>query len=166
MRKLDDRLDRMEPLAALALAVAEGGEGGAFGASGVIEALLEAMFLMAIADGEVCEEEIRQFARSCERLLGEITEGDVEGMFLQWASLVAEEGWERRMRAIAGAAAGTPLAEPAFRLSVAIALADERVASEEVDGIDLMAQALGIDPGRSQEIMREVQEELFGEPLP
>jgi tellurite resistance protein len=165
MRRLDgQRLERLEPLAAQALAAIETtGWGEGEGAPAlVVDALLEAMFLMAVADGVVQEEEIRQFARSCERLLGDVTEGDVEGMFMAWAGGLAEDGWEARMRSISGTVAGTDLAELAFRLAVALAVVDDRLVREEADGIEIMAQALGIDPERSRRIVREVHAEIVG----
>lgn len=156
MRRLPrDSWGHLGPLAARAVATAD-----EQAETGVIESLLEAMFLMAIADGSVCEDEVREFARACRELLGDITEGDIEGMFLQWAEAVAEEGWERRLRAIASSVAGTDLAEPAFRLAVAIALADHRVAVAEADGIDLMAQALGLETDEAQLIVQQIHRDL------
>ena len=146
-----------------ALAVVADSAEGAL-APGAVDALLEAMFLMAVADGDMSEPEVRQFARSCEQMLGdlEISEGDLEGMFAQFASGVAEEGWEARMRAIAATVAGTELGELSFRLAVAIALVDDRVADGEASAIETMAQALGIDPERSQVLVGEIYGELFG----
>lgn len=160
VRRFDNNeFERLTPLAAELLSSAELRDESA--PAGVIDALLEAMFLMAVADGEVHEAEVRQFARTCERLLGEVTEADVEGMFLHWAGEMAEEGWEPRMRNIAGAVAGTELGKLAFRLAVAMAIADERITYEEAEGIELMAQALGIDPDLSHAIFEEVKAEIF-----
>ena len=64
----DRSLDRLAPLAALALASideVDGAEGHA------VDALLEAMFLLSIADGDLADEELAQLARGCRRLLGD-----------------------------------------------------------------------------------------------
>lgn len=159
MPELDEaQIDRLAPLAAVALASVEDAQGTEI----AIDALLEAMFLLAIADGDLDDEEIRHLARACKRLLGPLVEADLEGLFLQWSSAIAEEGWELRMRAISSTVAGTPLAEPAFRLAVLVALADGRIAPDEADGIDLMAQALGIRPDIAAKIVQDVVRDLSG----
>lgn len=152
------RLDRLAPLAAVALASVE----DAGGAETALDALLEAMFLLAIADGDLDEEEVRHLARACKRLLGPLVEADLEGLFLHWSAAIADEGWERRMRSISSAVAGTALAEPAFRLAVLVALADGRMDPGEADGIDLMAQALGIRPDAAANIVQDVVRDLSG----
>ncbi len=154
----EEQLSRLAPLAAVALASAEGA-----GAEGhVIDALLEAMFLLAVSDGDLDESEVRHLAQACKRLLGSTVEADLEGLFLQWSAAIAEEGWERRMRAISATVANTELAGPAFRLAVVVALADGRIAPDEADGIDLMAQALGIRPDIAGRIVQDVVRDLNG----
>lgn len=128
----------------------------------VAEGLLEAMFLLAVADGDLDDEEVRQLARACEALLGDAVEANLEPLFLQWSSAIAEEGWEPRMRTIAASVAGTELADPAFRLAVVVALADGRMLPDEADGIDLMAQALGIRPDAAAQIVQDVVRNLPG----
>lgn len=157
----DRSLDRLAPLAALALASideVDGAEGHA------VDALLEAMFLLSIADGELVDEEMVQLARGCRRLLGDSIDADLEGLFLQWSAAVADEGWENRMRATAATVVGTPLAEPAFRLAVAVALADGRIVLGEADGLDTMAQALGIEPDDASRIVQDVIRHLAQTP--
>ncbi|MCS6902431.1 MAG: tellurite resistance TerB family protein [Myxococcales bacterium] len=154
----DKPLERLAPLAAVALAAVE--DAGTTEAA--LDALLEAMFLLALADGELDEEEVRQMAGACKRLLGPLVEADLEGLFLYWSAAIAEEGWERRMRRISAEVAGTALAEPAFRLAVLVALADGRIAPDEAEGIDLMAQALGIRPDSAAHIVQDVVRNLFG----
>lgn len=152
------QLDRLAPLAAVALASVE----DAGGTEVALDALLEAMFLLAITDGDLDEGEVKHLARASKRLLGPLVEGDLEGLFLHWSAAIAEEGWERRMRRIAGEVAGTALAEPAFRLAVLVALADGRIAADEAEGIDLMAQALGIRPDSAAHIVQDVVRDLTG----
>lgn len=160
MPRLDEQqIERLVPLAVVALASAE--EAGR-AESHVIDALLEAMFLLAVADGDLAENEVRHLARACKRLLGDAIEADLEFLFLQWSASIAEEGWERRMRSIASSVVGTELAVPAFQLAVVVALADGRIAPDEADGIDLMAQALGIRPDTAGQIVQDVVRDLSG----
>ena len=157
----DRSLDRLAPLASLALSSIDevsGAEGQA------VDALLEAMFLLSIADGDLGDEELVQMARGCRRLLGDSVDADIEGRFLQWSAAVADEGWEQRMRSIAASVVDTPLAEPAFRLAVAVALADGRIVPGEADGLDTMAQTLGIMPDAASRIVQDVVRHLASPP--
>ena len=149
MHKLDD--ERLA--AALAAAEEAGTDRGA---------VLEAMFLMAAADGEVSEVEIAQFASRCGPLVGEVAPSEVEGMFLEWGAALEEEGWERRVRSVGKALVGTPLAEVAFRAAVAVALADDYVVGAESHAMDVLAEALGIGLDEAHGVVREVYDELFG----
>jgi uncharacterized tellurite resistance protein B-like protein len=126
-------------------------------------AIVEAMFLMAVADGDVSEPEVREFAKASADVVGELTEADIEGMFMELAGAVEEEGWERRVRAVGATLKDDPeLSETAYRLSMAVALADDFVAHEEAAAMDTFAASFGIDPERAHVIVREVHEELFG----
>lgn len=159
MPELDEvQMDRLAPLAAMTLASIE----GTVGIEAAVDSLLEAMFLLAIADGDLDDEEIRHLARACKRLLGPWVEADLESLFLHWSTAIAEEGWEARMRAVSSIVIRTPLAEPAFRLAVLVALADGRIAPDEAEGIDLMAQALGIRPDIAARIVQDVVCDLSG----
>lgn len=124
--------------------------------------ILEAMFLMAAADGEVSPEEMQRFAGSIESIVQGASEADLEGMLAEMGALLEEEGWERRSRAVAKALKGKPGAEIAFRLATAVAFVDDAVAPEESSALDEMAMAMDISNDRAHEIMSEVHRELFG----
>jgi uncharacterized tellurite resistance protein B-like protein len=128
-----------------------------------IEAILEVMFLMAAVDGEVSEEEIRQFAQSCEPLVGEMTEADVEGTLVGMSGLLAEEGWDRRARQVGAVLQPSAFRELAFRMAVAVAMVDDYVAGAEAAAIDTLAGSFGIDPERASQLMRAVYKDLFEE---
>lgn len=150
MQELDER--RRAALAARATGVSDDAKG----------AVLEAMFLMAAVDGDVSEVEIRELARACKPLVGDVSNGDVEGMLLSMHATLAEEGWERRAKSIGQAIAGGPVAELAYSLAVRVALADDYVVGVESDAMDALADALGIDLDRRGELLREAYDELFG----
>jgi len=147
-----ETLSRMRERAALSLeeAVAEG------------PFVLEAMFLMAAADGEVTPQEIERFADSVAVIVAGASEADVERMLGEMSGLLADEGWDRRSRAVASALKGRPGAELAFRLATAVAFVDDSVADAESSALDEMAMAMGISHERANAIMVEVHDELFG----
>src|SRR5258708_38270467 len=82
------------------------GDGGSDASS-----ILEAMFLMAAADGEVSPEEMQHFADSMDAIVEGASEADLEGMLAEMSALLEEEGWERRSRAVARDLKGKPAAE-------------------------------------------------------
>jgi tellurite resistance protein len=146
-----ESLDRMQKRAALSLedAVAEG------------PFVLEAMFLMAAADGEVSADEIERFADSLGSIVPGASEADVERMLGEMSGLLEDEGWDRRARAVASALKGRPGAELAFRLATAVAFVDDSVHDAESSALDEMAMAMGITHERANQIMVEVHDELF-----
>jgi tellurite resistance protein len=124
--------------------------------------IVEAMFLMAAADGHITTEEIQRFADSVTTILGDVSESDLEGMLSEMNSALVEEGWERRARAVGRALKGTPGAEIAFRLATAVAFVDDSVTAEESVAFDEMATAMEIPSDRAHEIMSDVHRQLFG----
>lgn len=163
MRNLEDaNVERISILAADVSAAIQS-EGDA--SPDEVEAILEAMFLMAVVDGEVSDVEIRQFARSCEPLVGELTEGDVEGTLLTMAGTLADEGWPRRAAHVGQVLARSPLKERAFRLAVAVAMIDDYVANAEAAAIDTLSNAFGFEPEHSDALVKQVYGELFGATL-
>jgi tellurite resistance protein len=148
MQELDDaQIAHLAPLASTA---------GAHAAD-----LVEAMFLMAAADGEISEVEIRTLARSCSRLGLSLTEAELEAKMHALHTAIEKDGWETRVSAVGKALSGTALAETAYRLAVSVALADDYVVGEEMNAMDTLAAALGIDSDRSHVILREVHDTLF-----
>ncbi|HEX9297521.1 MAG TPA: hypothetical protein VF881_16880 [Polyangiaceae bacterium] len=124
--------------------------------------IVEAMFLMAAADGQITTGEIQRFADSVTTILGDVSESDLEGMLSEMNSALEEEGWDRRARAVGRALKGGPGAEMAFRLATAVAFIDDSVTAEESVAFDEMATAMEIPADRAHEIMSEVHRQLFG----
>lgn len=151
MHELDET--KIEHLAAASAALASGDR----------ERMLEAMFLMAAADGDVSEIEIRAFARSCAKLGVELTEAALETRFLDLHSAIEREGWDARVAAVGRGLAGTAHAETAYRLAVSVALADDYVVGEEIHAMDALGAALGLTDDRAHAILREVHDALFAE---
>ena len=152
MRELSaEKVDKLKAMSA-----------GLESASADASSILEAMFLMAVADGDVSPDEMQRFSDSIESLVEGASEADLEGMLAEMTSLLEEQGRERRSRAVAKALKGKPSAEVAFRLATAVAFVDDSVAPEESDLLDEMAMAMDIPSDRAHEIMSEVHRLLFG----
>jgi tellurite resistance protein len=132
--KKTESLHRMSERASLSLeeSVAEG------------PFILEAVFLMAAADGDVSPDEIERFADSVASIVSGAAEADVERMLSEMNALLEEEGWDRRARAVTAALKGKPGAELAFRLAAAVAFVDDSVVEGESHALDEMASGLGL----------------------
>jgi hypothetical protein len=127
-------------------------------------ATLEAMFLMAAVDGEVSREELDQLAASVQAIADMHA---IEGLRLtemldELAAKLGDEGWSARLDTVA-ARLGSPESRAfAFRLAAGVAFVDDHVAHAEAAAIDALAAKLGIDSDESQQILREVTDDLFG----
>ena len=129
---------------------------------GVREALVEIAFLVAAVDGEVSPLEVAQFGGAIEAAFGDDNDLDVKAMLAQMASRLEAEGWDKRMKAVARALAGSKDAESAYRIAVGVAFVDDDVAHAEAAALEAFARALGVSDDRAHAIMGEVREELFG----
>jgi len=130
-------------------------------------ATIEAMFLMAAVDGEISKEEIDQLAASIQAIT-DIQTGGSHGAIKLDATLaelndkLERDGWNARLESVASRLGTDEAKSFAFRLAACVAFADDHVAHAESAAIDALAAKLGIDGDDSQEILKEVQEDLFG----
>lgn len=124
------------------------------------EALFEAMFLMIASDGEVADEE-REVLRGAVRGLTDnaVRSTHIDKLFEQCKSN-AKEGASARLKKIAPILQEDPaLLEAAFSLAAAVAFADSDIKDEENELINEMAEALGIDGGRAEELLNLLENE-------
>jgi tellurite resistance protein len=124
--------------------------------------ICEAMYLMMSADGKISDNE-RDVLRGALRNLSEdsVRTVHVEAMLDQAAKSVAEEGRDARMREVIAQLHDDPArAEVAFVLAAAIAFADNAIADEENDALNLFAEGLGIDDARANELLDSVEADL------
>jgi hypothetical protein len=129
------------------------------------EAILEAMFLMAAVDGVIAPDEVGQLAASVQAIVdttGSRLRVGLEPTLDELSARLAREGWKARLDTIAGRLHTAESRSFAFRLAAAVAFVDDDVVHAEVAAIDALAAALGIAADDSQQILAEVQEELFG----
>jgi uncharacterized tellurite resistance protein B-like protein len=116
---------------------------------------------MMSADGEVAEVE-RDAVRGAIRGLTDdvLRTGTINVMLENYAKRLSEQGRDARLQQIASdIAEETSEAEGAFALSAAIALADDRVTDEENDFINQLAEWFGISPGRTSEILDQLEQD-------
>lgn len=127
------------------------------------EALFEAMFLMIAADGDVADQE-REVLRGAVRGLTDsaVRSVHIDRMFDDCKARLGE-GAEKRMQAIAPVLKEDPaLVEAAFSLAAAVAFADSDIKDEENELINSMAEALGIDDERAEELLNLLENESVG----
>ena len=124
------------------------------------EALFEAMFLMISADGNIADEE-REVLRGAVRGLTDhaVRTVYIEKLIEQCQGL-AKQGVEERLRAVSPILNEDPaLVEAAFSLAAAVAFADSDVTDEENELINQLADALGIDGDKAEELLNQLEAE-------
>ena len=122
-----------------------------------VEALVEAMFLAATADGEFAPEEGLQFAATIAALTDKKLDPDaVYRLIGKLSTLLKAEGRNERLAAIASRLPAGKPRETAIILAASITASDGEVQGSENDLIADMAEALGVDPGRAIELVQKV----------
>jgi tellurite resistance protein len=128
--------------------------------------ICEAMYLMMSADGTVTSDE-REVLKGALRNLSADTVRSVHiEALLDRAALSAKtEGRDARLReVIATLHEDAARAEVAFVLAAAIAFADNAIADEENETLNLLAEGLGIDENRANELLDTVEADLAERP--
>jgi tellurite resistance protein len=121
------------------------------------DALAEAMFLMAMADGTIDateEDTLRGALRELSE--GTVRSAHIASMLDKAKQRLATEGAEKRLAAVAEALrADRGTAEAAFVLAAAIAFADDEIADAENDLLNELAEALDIDGDQAEALLDE-----------
>jgi len=124
------------------------------------DALFEAMFLMIAVDGEFSDSE-REVLRGAVRGLTDnaVRTAHIDKMFDECKERFSQ-GTEARLKAIGPILQEDPaLVEAAFSLAAAVAFADSEIKDEENELINEMAEALGIDGDRAEELLNLLENE-------
>ncbi|MBK7402062.1 MAG: TerB family tellurite resistance protein [Myxococcales bacterium] len=126
-------------------------------------AIVEAMFLMAAVDGDVAQDEVERLAASIQAL-GDmhVTHMNVQAKLEELNELLSKEGWHKRIDAVAARLPSEESRAFAFRMAAGVAFVDDHVAHAEAAAIDALAAKLQLSSEDTNEILREVHEELFG----
>lgn len=126
------------------------------------EATVEAMFLMAAVDGDLSEEELSQLAASVDAFASIDGERvDTSKLLAGMNQLLASQGWNKRLAAVAARLRDHESRAFAFRLAAGVAFVDDHVAHAEAAALEAMASAFTITADESQEILYDVREALF-----
>lgn len=124
--------------------------------------LCEAMYLMMSADGSVGDEERDVLKGALRNLAGDaIRSAHIEHMLGAAEENVKHTGRDKRLVEVAAEMkADKARAEVAFVLAAAIAFADNAIADEENETLNSLAEGLGIDEARANELLDEVERDL------
>jgi len=124
--------------------------------------LCEAMYLMMSADGKISTDEREVLKGALRNLSGDAIRGvHIDAMLDQATKQAAEQGREARMKeVIDGLHEDKARAEVAFVLAAAIAFADNAIADEENETLNTLADGLGIDEARANELLDAVEQDL------
>lgn len=126
--------------------------------SSKVQALVEAMFLAATADGEFAPEESLQFSATISALTDrKLDPDDIYRLVGELSLKLNEQGRQARLAAIANRLPAGKVRETAIILAAAITASDGDVKSEENDFVADLAEALGVDQGRAVELVEKVQ---------
>jgi tellurite resistance protein len=128
--------------------------------------LCEAMYLMMSADGHVTGDEREVLKGALRSLSGDALRGvQIESLLDAATKSVAEQGRDTRMREVIQVLhEDSARAEVAFILAAAIAFADNAIADEENETLNMLAEGLGIDESRANELLDAVEQDLTGQP--
>jgi len=124
--------------------------------------LCEAMYLMMSADGKISAEEREVLKGALRNLSGDTIRGaQIESMLDHAGKQVAEHGRDTRMKeVISQLHEDKARAEVAFVLAAAIAFAENAIADEENETLNSLAEGLGIDEARANELLDAVEADL------
>jgi uncharacterized tellurite resistance protein B-like protein len=124
--------------------------------------ICEAMYLMMSADGTISPVERDVLKGALRNLSGDtVRSSHIEAMLDEAARGAAEEGREARLRSVIDhLQEDGARAEVAFVLAAAIAFADSAIADEENETLNLLAEGLGIDEKRADELLDNVESDL------
>jgi tellurite resistance protein len=124
------------------------------------EALFEVMYLMVMADNNVADVE-REVLRGAVRGLTEhsVRTHHIEKLFEKCAEL-SKQGVNVRLKAVAPIIKEDPaLVDAAFSLAAALAFADNEIQDSENELINDLADVLGLDTERADELLNQLEKE-------
>jgi uncharacterized tellurite resistance protein B-like protein len=124
--------------------------------------ICEAMYLMMSADGTISKEERDVLKGALRNLSGDTVRSvHIEALLDRATREAAEQGRDARLRAVIEHLHEDPArSEVAFVLAAAIAFADSAIADEENETLNLLAEGLGIDEKRADELLDNVEADI------
>lgn len=130
--------------------------------------LCEAMYLMMSADGKISNDEREVLRGALRNLSGDqIRTAHIESMLDDAGKKVVDEGRDKRMKEVVHALhEDKARAEVAFVLAAAVAFADNAIADEENETLNSLAEGLGIDEARANQLLDDVEKDLGAQQAP
>jgi hypothetical protein len=126
------------------------------------DTLLELAYLATAVDGRLADEEVAAFSSLVTRLRGKpARRADIDALLDRFASQVAHTAITDRVQKIAPTLP-EPLRPLAFKLAVGLGVADLDASDDEGDLQVALAEALGLDEDRVDELTAEVYASLDG----
>jgi tellurite resistance protein len=124
-----------------------------------VDAVAETMFLMMAADGRLDPEERLAVRGAIRGLTGDVLQdGTIDVMLENYQAQLVREGRPSRLHHVASSLApNAEDAEGAFALAAAVALADDQVATAELELIDQLAEWFGISPARAASLLDQLE---------
>jgi len=142
------------------------------GLAAELEAAIEAMYLMAAADGEVANDELIQLTASIQGIL-EASEADggsrmelglpllrLDREIARFKEGLEIDGIDARIQSVGERLTTDEGRSLAYRLAVAVAFIDDFVADAENHALSQLARALGFSEDKTLELMKEVHATL------
>jgi hypothetical protein len=126
-----------------------------------VDPIAETMFLMMAADGVITSEEV-DIVWGAIRVLSDnaLRTGTIKVMLELYGEQLKQDGWKKRLDAVAGLLADRPRdAEVAFAMAAAVALADEDVSLEENELVNQLVEKFKISDERCLEILDLVKQD-------
>lgn len=122
-----------------------------------VETLLELAYLVTAADGKLLDDEVAAFGAIAARMNGnsKLDANEVDAIVDRFAHNVEPHEIETRVRLLAPTLP-EELHEVAYKLALGMAFVDHDPSSEEDRIHGVLADALGIAPGRRAALSREV----------
>jgi uncharacterized tellurite resistance protein B-like protein len=128
--------------------------------------LCEAMYLMMSADGSVGDDERAVLKGALKSLSDDaLSSATIDSMVDAAARNAETAGREKRLAEVAAQLCEDPARrEVAFVLAAAVAFADSAIADEENEVLSDLAEALGIDEKRVEQLLDNVEADLARRP--
>lgn len=127
-------------------------------------AIIEVMYLMAAVDGEISDDEVQELQASVHALadMQAVEPLELESTMRALGEKLESDGWTARLHDAASRIHAPDAKEFAFQLAAGVAFVDDFVAHAEAAAIDSLGSALGLDPEKTQRLLRDVHETIFG----
>jgi len=124
------------------------------------DVLLELAFLTTAADGRLHDDELSAFMQIATRLRGKaVTDKDVDALLDRFGGTIEQRDIEERVQKLAPTLPNE-LKSVAFKLAVGLGVADLDASEDESELQSILAESLGFDDAKVEELTAEVYASL------